>query len=220
MYPQAKVEIKVTWGSLLQRQHNLCLISRVTVSGAIAWKSVFWLSAHKYHTTTSEFKRDAFKSGEVHSWSDSSVTNTVIESISCPNVPQGCPGDSGKESACHCQLHETWVWCLGWEDPLEKEMATHSNILAWKFSWTEEPHRLQSMGSPRVGHDWARTHTQSHNRIMLCLNCVKDRPHSAEVPRRHPRCPSPQLALSQLEPQGHSDWSTCHPAFCHCSYRI
>ena len=94
MYPQAKVEIKVTWGSLLQRQHNLCLISRVTVSGAIAWKSVFWLSAHKYHTTTSEFKRDAFKSGEVHSWSDSSVTNTVIESISCPNVPQGCPGDS------------------------------------------------------------------------------------------------------------------------------
>ena len=42
---------------------------------------------------------------------------------------------------------------LGWEDPLEKEMATHSSTLAWKIPWTEEPGRLQSMGSQRVGHD-------------------------------------------------------------------
>ena len=48
---------------------------------------------------------------------------------------------------------ETWVRSLGWEDPLEKEMATHSNILAWKISWTEEPGGLQSMGSQRVGHN-------------------------------------------------------------------
>ena len=48
---------------------------------------------------------------------------------------------------------ETWVQSLGWEDPLEKEMATHSSILAWKIPWTEEPGRLQSMGSQRVGHD-------------------------------------------------------------------
>ena len=41
---------------------------------------------------------------------------------------------------------ETWVRSLGWEDPLEKEMATHSNILAWEISWTEEPGRLQSQG--------------------------------------------------------------------------
>ena len=41
---------------------------------------------------------------------------------------------------------------LGWEDPLEKEMATHSNILAWGIPWTEEPGRLQSMGCTRVGH--------------------------------------------------------------------
>ena len=41
---------------------------------------------------------------------------------------------------------ETWVQYLGWEDPLEKEMATHSNILAWEIQWTEEPGRLQSMG--------------------------------------------------------------------------
>ena len=48
---------------------------------------------------------------------------------------------------------ETQVQSLGWEDLLEKEMATHSSILAWKIPWTEEPVRLQSMGSQRVGHD-------------------------------------------------------------------
>ena len=48
---------------------------------------------------------------------------------------------------------EAWVRSLGWEDPLEKEMATHSSTLAWKISWTEEPSRLQSVGSQRVRHD-------------------------------------------------------------------
>ena len=50
-------------------------------------------------------------------------------------------------------MQETWVQSLGREDPLEKEMATHSSILAWKFPGTEEPGRLQSMGLQRVGHD-------------------------------------------------------------------
>ena len=50
-------------------------------------------------------------------------------------------------------IQETRVRSLGWEDPLEKKMATHSSILAWKISWTEEPDGLQSMGSQRVGHD-------------------------------------------------------------------
>ena len=45
------------------------------------------------------------------------------------------------------------VRALGWEDPLEKEMAIHSSTIAWKIPWTEEPGRLQSMGSQRVGHD-------------------------------------------------------------------
>ena len=52
-------------------------------------------------------------------------------------------------------MWETWVWSLGWGDPLEKEMVTHSSILAWRIPWTEKPGRLQSMGSQRVGHDWA-----------------------------------------------------------------
>ena len=50
-------------------------------------------------------------------------------------------------------VQETWVLSLGWEDPLEKEMATHSSTLAWKIPWTEESGRLQSIGSQRVGHD-------------------------------------------------------------------
>ena len=49
-------------------------------------------------------------------------------------------------------MRETWVRSLGRKDPLEKEMATHSSILAWRIPWTEEPGGLQSMGSQRVGH--------------------------------------------------------------------
>ena len=61
---------------------------------------------------------------------------------------------SSKESACQClPVQETWVWFLGGEDPLEKEMAIHSSILAWKIPRTEELGRLQSIGSQRVGHD-------------------------------------------------------------------
>ena len=50
-------------------------------------------------------------------------------------------------------MQETRVQSLGWQDPLENEMATHSGILAWEIPWTEEPDILQSMGSQRVGHD-------------------------------------------------------------------
>ena len=53
---------------------------------------------------------------------------------------------------------ETQVWSLGRKDPLEKRIATHSSILAWRIPWTEEPAGLQSTGSKRVGHDWATKH--------------------------------------------------------------
>ena len=56
----------------------------------------------------------------------------------------------GKESAC---MKETWIQSLGQEDPLEKEMAIHFSTIAWKTPWTEEPGRVQSMGSQRVGCD-------------------------------------------------------------------
>ena len=51
-------------------------------------------------------------------------------------------------------MQETWIWSLGQENPLEKETATHSSILAWKMSWMEEPGGLQSTGWQRVGQDW------------------------------------------------------------------
>ena len=61
-------------------------------------------------------------------------------------------------------MHETRVRSLGQEDPLEKEMATDSSIHAWKIPWTEEPGGLQSMGSQRIGHDWATS-------VCVCV-CV------------------------------------------------
>ena len=67
-------------------------------------------------------------------------------------------------------MQETWVQSLGWEDPREKEMATHSSILVWKIPWTEEPARLQSMGSQRVGHDWVTslfTFTVLHSQQLV-----------------------------------------------------
>ena len=67
----------------------------------------------------------------------------------------GFPGDSVLKNPSAKQ--ETWVWSLGWEDPLEKEMATHSSSLAWETPWTEEPGGLQSMESQKVGHDLAVT---------------------------------------------------------------
>ena len=54
---------------------------------------------------------------------------------------------------CLPAMWETWVRSLGWEDPLEMEMTTHSNMLAWRITWTEEPGGLQSMGSQRVGYN-------------------------------------------------------------------
>ena len=67
----------------------------------------------------------------------------------------GAPRTSlvAKMVKCLSTMWEAWVRALGWEDPLEKEMAIHSSTIAWKIPWTEEPGRLQSMGSQRVRHD-------------------------------------------------------------------
>ena len=60
------------------------------------------------------------------------------------------------------ETQETWIRSLDWEDPLEKEMATHSSTLAWKTPCTEEPGGLQSMGSQRLRHDGVTEHTHTH----------------------------------------------------------
>ena len=65
-------------------------------------------------------------------------------------------------------MQETQVQSLGWEDPLEKEMATHSSILAWEIPWTEEPGELQCMRLQRVGHNLTtHTHTHTHTHTGL-----------------------------------------------------
>ena len=66
---------------------------------------------------------------------------------------------------------ETQVQALGWEDPLEKEMAIHSSTIAWRIPWTEEPGRLQSMGSQRVGHNWAISVSQSRDKSTQSIFC-------------------------------------------------
>ena len=73
-------------------------------------------------------------------------------------------------------MQEIRVPFLGWEDPLEKEMATHSSILAWRISWTEEPGRLQSWVA-RAGHDWVTIILQgAHASAVLCQVFVVHRP--------------------------------------------
>ena len=74
-----------------------------------------------------------------------------------------------------------WIWSLGWEDPLEKGMATHSSILAWEICQAEEPGGLQSTGSQRVGHGWATSPCLEWNdmngvvRIKGWLNWIQER---------------------------------------------
>ena len=69
----------------------------------------------------------------------------------------------------HLLMQEKQIWSLGQEEPLEKQMATHSGILAWKFPWTEKSGRLQPMGSQRVGHDRATSLSQS-SRLFCSLS--------------------------------------------------
>ena len=69
-------------------------------------------------------------------------------------------------------MQQTWIRSLSWEDPLEEGMATHSNILAWRIQWTEDPGGLQSMELQRVRHNWAtntHTHTHTHTPFTVLL---------------------------------------------------
>ena len=85
-------------------------------------------------------------------------------------------GLSGKETTCQSR-QKTQVQSLGREDPLEKEMATRSSILAWKIPWTEEPGGLQAMGSHGVGHDQAWTHAYTYTYIYTYVYCKYTRFH-------------------------------------------
>ena len=97
-------------------------------------------------------------------------------------------------------MQETQVWFLGWEDPLEKEMATHSSILAWGVLWTEEPGRLLSMGSHRVRHDCSN---------LACMHAMEKEmaPHSSILAWRIPGTEEPGGLPSMGSHRVGHEWS-------------
>ena len=103
-------------------------------------------------------------------------------------------------------IWETWVQSLGWEHPLEKEMATHSSILAWRIPWTEEPGGLQSVGLQRVGHDWVTSFSSKFQvysilwltivtllyiRAPECISCISETLYPLTSIFPFPSCPNP-----------------------------
>ena len=88
-------------------------------------------------------------------------------------------GASGREPACQCRRHETWVQSLGREDPLEKEMATHPSIYAWRIPWTEESGSLRSIAlQSQIQMKQLSTHTGEGNGNppqYFCLENPMDR---------------------------------------------
>ena len=85
-------------------------------------------------------------------WSCAYWTSSVAQMVKCPFAMQ-----------------ETWAWSLGWEDPLEKEMATHSSILAWRTPWTEEPGGLQSVVVWLMGKWWNLSLSSSHLQMGMTV---------------------------------------------------
>ena len=79
------------------------------------------------------------------------------------------------------EMQQMQVRSLGWEDHLEQEMATHSRILAWRIPWTEEPGRLQSMGTQRVGHDGVMNTMATNTNVYIVSKSV---PYTQKLLRR------------------------------------
>ena len=106
-------------------------------------------------------------------------------------------------------MQETWVQSPGWEDPLEKEMAAHSSTLAWKIPWTEEPGRLQSMGSQRVGHNWATSLPFTSTPIWLTpIHFVFDQKDSTEALSKLKREMAASVSVHRDFQVIHTDWTT------------
>ena len=115
-------------------------------------------------------------------------------------------------------MQETWVWSLGMEDLLEKEMATHSGILAWRIPCRMEPGGLQVMGSRRVGHDWS---TNTHISIMIPTTTLRFPRHKKKQWERTKRKGRPRDRETEREKEyGSNDillllffrcpWGYCH----------
>ena len=111
----------------------------VTHSSILAWRSlVGYNGVPKSWTQLSDFTHSLCAHNRLRSIIYREIGNKKVVAQRLKHLPD---------------MQETQLQSLGQEDPLEKEMATHSSTLAWRISWREEPGRLQSMGSQRVGHD-------------------------------------------------------------------
>ena len=107
------------------------------------------------------------------------------------------------------EKQETWVWSLGQKDPLEEGMATHSNTLAWRIPWTEEPGGLQSTGSHRVRHNWAtNTHTHTHTHTHT---------QSRNKDKANILLPPPNPITSKGMPVRLRGWRYDEGKWCHCA---
>ena len=108
-------------------------------------------------------------------------------------------GSAVKNLSAVQEPQEMWVRSLGREDAVEKGMATHSSILAWQVPWTEEPGGLQSMGSQRVGHDWAHSHANLASALrFLSISPSVAFPTFWVSPQPHPFPPSEGPASGRL----------------------
>ena len=101
-------------------------------------------------------------------------------------------------------VQETQVWSLGWEDPLEDGMATHSSILAWRIPWTEQPDGLQSMGLQRVGHGW------TINTFTFCGSLYQGHRYGAPYQGHLQNWLSP-IAITAMRPLAPLDWPAPWP---------
>ena len=116
--------------------------------GSPSW-CIDWLQSHDYKLEgTNNLQSERFQTHEMKLIRISFFVNIYAHTHTHTH---GFPSDTEVKNLPTMQ--ETWIPSLGWEDPLEKEMATHSSTLAWKIPWTEEPGRLYSMGSQK-GQMW------------------------------------------------------------------
>ena len=106
-------------------------------------------------------------------------------------------GSNSKEPTCQCRRQERWIPSLGWGDPLEQEMTTHSSILVWRSPWKQKPGKLHSMRSQRVGHNWSdlackhtNTSTVLPKKIILTarLKRIKLFPSDLTASQRGKKC--------------------------------
>ena len=125
-------------------------------------------------------------------------------------------------------IQETQVWSLGWEDAMEKGMATCSSILSWRLPWTEEPGGLQSVGSQRIGHDWvsisALLTMPKPLTVWITINCGKFRkmgiPDHLTCLLRNLYAGRKQQLELDMEQQIGSKWEKEYvkAVYCHPSY--